>query len=70
MVKGGGMAKFLARRIAAMFASMMVIIVLTFLLMHSIPGGPFTSDLQMEPAVEQAIRAKYHLDDPLWRQFL
>ncbi len=64
------MAKFLARRIAAMFASMMVIIVLTFLLMHSIPGGPFTSDLQMEPAVEQAIRAKYHLDDPLWRQFL
>lgn len=52
-----------------MLITLFVIIILTFLLMHSVPGGPFTRDKQVAPAVLAALEQKYHLDDPLYKQF-
>lgn len=52
-----------------MLVSLFVVIVITFTLMHSIPGGPFTSDRKLPAAVEAALEAKYHLDDSLLKQF-
>ncbi|MDU6770455.1 MAG: ABC transporter permease, partial [Veillonella sp.] len=46
-----------------------VIISITFVLMHAIPGGPFTSEKKLPPQVKASIEAKYHLDDPLWKQY-
>ena len=37
--------------------------------MHAIPGGPFTSEKKLPPQVKASIEAKYHLDDPLWKQY-
>lgn len=42
----------------------------TFLLMKSIPGGPLSMDRKLPANVEAAIRARYHLDDPLWKQYV
>ena len=37
------MLKFILKRIGTMLVAMFMIILLTFVLMHSIPGGPFTN---------------------------
>ena len=39
-------------------------------MMHAIPGGPFTREKQLPDAVLAALNAKYHLDDPLWKQYV
>lgn len=38
--------------------------------MHAIPGGPFTREKPLPPAVIEALNEKYHLDDPLWKQYV
>jgi oligopeptide transport system permease protein len=39
-------------------------------MMHAIPGGPFTREKALPDAVLEALNKKYHLDDPLWKQYL
>lgn len=63
------MAKFMVRRITLMVATLFLIVLLTFILMHSVPGGPFTRDRQLHAKVEAALNEKYHLNDPLPKQF-
>jgi len=46
-----------------------VIILLTFVLMHLAPGGPFDDLQDIDPAVLANLRAAYHLDDSVWQQF-
>jgi oligopeptide transport system permease protein len=48
---------------------MLALIIITFVMMHAIPGGPFTSDRGLTPAVEAALNERYHLNDPLTAQF-
>jgi oligopeptide transport system permease protein len=52
-----------------MIGTLFFIVLLTFLLMHAIPGGPFTQERRLPDAVEQALNEKYHLNDPLAKQF-
>lgn len=42
----------------------------TFILMRSIPGGPLSKERKIPEAVRVAIEAKYHLDQPLWKQYV
>jgi len=62
------MARYVLRRIGSALVILWVIISITFVLMHAIPGGPFTSEKKLPPQVKASIEAKYHLDDPLARQ--
>lgn len=39
-------------------------------MMHAVPGGPFVKDKEVPPEVMKALEAKYHLDEPLYRQYL
>lgn len=64
------MTGYLLKRLALMALTLLAIITLTFFLMHAVPGGPFTSEKMLAPEVEAALNAKYHLDDPLWLQYL
>lgn len=43
---------------------------ITFFLMHNVPGGPFTQDRPLPPAVQQNLNHKYHLDKPLIGQYV
>ncbi len=48
-----------------------IVATLAFFLLRVAPGGPF--DRERAPAskeVEAALLARYHLDEPLWRQYL
>jgi len=42
---------------------------LTFVMMHSIPGNPFSSERAMDETVKKAIFAKYGFDKPLYKQY-
>lgn len=53
-----------------MLAVLLTITTATFVLMHSIPGGPFTSERNLPPAVMRNIEERYHLNDPLWVQYV
>ncbi len=69
-----GAAAFLARRAAQAAAVVAIVVVLTFTLVHMAPGDPATAlganDPHVTAAARAAIRAAYHLDDPLPTQFL
>jgi len=56
--------------VATIILSLFFIVTLTFFMMKAIPGGPFKSEKALPPQIEQAINEKYHLDDPLWKQYL
>ena len=47
-----------------------VIVTATFVLMHAIPGGPFTAEKALPEAVLKNIEARYHLNDPLPKQYM
>ena len=64
------MAKYIVKRVILMICTLLLISLLTFILMHAVPGGPFTSELKLPVAVEAALNAKYNLDDPLPVQYL
>ncbi|GLC28729.1 ABC transporter permease [Clostridium omnivorum] len=64
------MLKFLAKRIGYMLLTLWVIITVTFVLMHSIPGDPLTAQARKLP--EQArinFYEKYGLNQPLTTQY-
>jgi oligopeptide transport system permease protein len=59
------------RRILFAIPLLLVISALAFALVHLAPGGPFDrARAPASPEIERNIRAKYHLDEPLWKQYL
>ena len=63
------MVRYFIKRLGMMLIAMFFIILVTFTIMHAIPGGPFTSDRKVSEEVEAALNEKYHLDRPLPEQF-
>jgi oligopeptide transport system permease protein len=43
---------------------------LTFALLRLAPGGPFDSERKLPPEIVANLEAKYHLNEPLWQQYL
>jgi len=64
------MTRYLLGRIASAILVVWLVVTLTFLLMHAIPGGPFSSEKVLPPAIMDNINQRYHLDDPLTKQYL
>src|SRR5437667_8495910 len=47
-----------------------VISALAFFLVHLAPGGPFDRErAPASPEIERNLKAKYHLDEPVWKQY-
>ena len=64
------MAIYLAKRLIGACIVLWAVITITFGLMHAIPGGPFTQEKKLPPAVMATVEARYHLDEPLWDQYV
>lgn len=65
------MAVSIIRRTLALIPVLFVISVITFLLMHSVPGSPFaTEDKPLPPQIKANLEAFYGLDEPLVTQYL
>ena len=66
------MTRYIVKRLIAALISMFFLITITFFLMHAIPGGPFSAGEQkdLNPEILEAIRARYGLDLPVWKQYV
>jgi oligopeptide transport system permease protein len=50
---------------------LLVISALAFWLVHIAPGGPFDRErAPASPEIERNLEAKYHLNEPVWKQYL
>jgi oligopeptide transport system permease protein len=62
---------YFVRRILFAIPLLLLISALAFTLVHLAPGGPFDRErAPASPEIERNIRAKYHLDEPIWKQYL
>ena len=64
------MIKYTLKRMAGGAVVMLVVATLTFFVMHTVPGGPFDAEKSFPPEIKKNIEAKYHLNDPVYRQYL
>jgi oligopeptide transport system permease protein len=63
-------AVFVARRVALSIPLLLAVMTLAFFIIRLTPGGPFDTARALPPEIEASLRRAYHLDDPLWRQYL
>jgi oligopeptide transport system permease protein len=64
------MLRFAFYRLLQAIPVLLIVISLTFMLVHSAPGGPFSADKAVPPEVIKALEAQYNLDQPLWQQYV
>jgi oligopeptide transport system permease protein len=62
---------YFLRRLIFLIPTLLVISFLAFVLVRVAPGSPFDKERKpASPEIERALKAKYHLDEPLWKQYL
>lgn len=65
------MRRYIVGRLGGLLFAVLIVSMITFLLMHAVPGGPFDETKQPLPeAAKQNILHKYGLDRPIWEQYL
>jgi peptide/nickel transport system permease protein len=65
------MVVYLLGRLSGIFVVFIIVSILAFVLMHSVPGGPFDeTNNPLPPAAKENILHKYGLDRPLYEQYL
>ena len=63
------MIRYVTRRLLWIIPVLFAVSVITFLLMHAVPGGPWAREKQLPDAVEARLNAQYGLDQPLYEQY-
>lgn len=63
------MARFILRRFLSLIPTIFIIITVSFVLMKAAPGGPFSRERAVSPAVLENLNKKFHLDEPLLQQY-
>lgn len=64
------MLKFIFQRVLQALPVLFLVSLVTFIMIRSAPGGPFDEDRSVPPEVIKSLNERYHLDDPLWKQYL
>ncbi|MGQ9516596.1 MAG: hypothetical protein ACUVT1_04960, partial [Anaerolineae bacterium] len=66
------MTKYIIRRLLWGIPVLFFVILVVFILVRFLPGGPFdfAGEKQLPPSVVKNLEAKYHLNDPVWKQFV
>lgn len=59
------MLRYILVRTLQAIPVLLIVISLTFVLIHAAPGGPFDSERAVAPEVLQKLNERYNLDDPL-----
>jgi oligopeptide transport system permease protein len=64
------MLRYIVKRLFGAIPTLLLIIAISFFMMRLAPGGPFSRERSLPAEVEANLIKAYHLDDPLWLQFL
>ena len=64
------MLRYSVRRFLGAIPTLLILIALAFFMIRVAPGGPFDAEKALLPEIEANLRAAYHLDEPVYQQFL
>ncbi len=64
------MTWFIIRRSIGLVLTLWIVFTVSFLLMHAVPGGPYSGERNLPPEIEENIKHRYRLDLPLWEQYV
>ena len=64
------MLRYVFRRFLTAIPTLFVIVTIAFFLMRVAPGGPFNQEKGLNPVIKANLERVFHLDEPLWKQFL
>jgi peptide/nickel transport system permease protein len=65
------MGRYILGRLGGLLIAFIIVSIITFSMMHAVPGGPFDEEKQpLPPAAKANILAKYGLDKPVWEQYI
>ncbi len=65
------MTRYVLMRLGGLIVTLLILSMITFILMHEVPGGPWK--VGQRPFSDQqiaALKARYGLDKPLWQQYV
>ncbi|MBI3953442.1 MAG: ABC transporter permease [Chloroflexi bacterium] len=63
------MWRYAVRRLLWIIPVLLGVSLVTFLLMHAVPGGPWDQEKPLAPQVVQNLNRRYGLDRPIWQQY-
>ncbi len=63
------MLRVIVGRLLGGVVVLLAVATIAFFLLRAAPGGPFASERRMPVAVQRNIEERYHLNDPLWKQY-
>lgn len=63
------MTKYIIKRLLGMIPTILIIITLSFFIVRIAPGGPFDGERALTEVIRRNIEAKYHMDEPLYKQY-
>ena len=61
--------RYVIQKVSSSIVTLIVIITLTFILIHSLPGSPFDTGKKIPDAIAKNLNYKYNLDAPLTEQY-
>ena len=64
------MLRYVLKRFLTAIPTLWLIITISFFLMRVAPGGPFNQEKGLSPTIKANLERVYHLDAPLWKQYL
>ena len=64
------MLRFILVRLLSSLPTVFIVVTLSFFMIRIAPGGPFNLERPLEPQVLANLKAVYHLDQPLWAQYV
>ena len=60
---------YLLKRMLWMLLTLWIVYTVSFVLMRSVPGNPFSGERNIPPAIERQLKARYNLDAPPVEQY-
>ena len=64
------MNTYIGRRFLWIIPVLFTVSIITFFLMHAVPGGPWDRDKRLPQATQDRLNAKYGLDQPIYIQYI
>ena len=64
------MIKYIVGRLLWIIPVLFVVTILTFILMHSVPGGPWAREKALPPQTVARLNEKFGLNDPIYVQYI
>src|SRR4029077_18967281 len=61
---------FIIRRFLGLILTLWIVFTISFLLMHAVPGGRYSSERNLPPEIEENFKEKYRLNLPIYEQYV